>query len=140
MFIIDKNPDRRRQIKEDIATFSARTTKYLNLYRTQIYTEEDATNFQSLIQIRASYIHVRNRVLELASQGKETEALAGFNESLLPADAQVKKAGDKLFEYNMDQGRVRGERIMRFCTITQVALAVASVVIFAVGFFLGLFK
>jgi hypothetical protein len=140
MFITDEDPEHRKQIREDMTGFSARTTKYLNLYRTQINTEEDSTNFQALIHLRSSYIHIRNHVLDLASQGKEKEALVIFNETLMPAHLQVKKAGDRLFEYNMEQGRERGERIMKFCTMTQVLLAVASVVIFAVGFFLGLFK
>ena len=77
---------------------------------------------------------------DLADTGHETEALDLFNTSLIPAHAQVKKAGDKLFEFNMEQGKVRGKKIMLFCTVTQIVLGVASVVIFAIGFFFGLFK
>jgi glycosyltransferase involved in cell wall biosynthesis len=140
LYITEKDPARRKQIRGEMGTFSARTTKYLTLYRAAIFSKEDETNFQSLVQIRNSYIHVRNHVLELADAGQETEALSLFNDSLIPAHSQLKKAGDKLFEYNMEQGRVRGERIMTFCTITQIALGAASVAIFALGFFFGLFK
>ncbi len=140
LYITEKDPARRKEIRGEMAALSTRTTKYLTLYRTAIFSEEDATNFQSLVQLRDSYIHVRNHVLDLADTGRETEALHVFSDSLIPVHAQVKKAGDRLFEYNMEQGRERGGRIMTFCTVTQVVLGVASVVIFAIGFFFGLFK
>jgi len=140
LYVTEKDPARRRQIREQMNVLSSRTSKYLSLYRQSIFSDEDVANFQSLVQIRNSYIRVRNQVLELADAGRETEALAVFNESLLPAHAEVKKAGDHLFEYNMKQGRDRGQRIMTFCTVNQIALGVASVVIFLLGFFFGLFK
>lgn len=140
LYIAAKDPERRKQIRDEMGVVSARTTKYLDLYRTAIFSEEDATNFQSLVQIRTSYIRVRNHILDLADTGRDTEALEVFNTSLLPAHAQVKKAGDKLFEFNMEQGKVRGKKIMLFCTVTQIVLGVASIVIFAIGFFFGLFK
>jgi glycosyltransferase involved in cell wall biosynthesis len=140
LFVTDKDADRRKKIQDDINVFSARTTKYLLLYRNSIYTEEDRTNFQKLIQMRSQYIQIRNRVLGLAKAGRENEAIVLYNNSLMPAHSEVKKAGDKLFEYNMRQGQERGKKIMAFCTVTQVVLAVASVLIFAIGFFFGLFK
>jgi methyl-accepting chemotaxis protein len=124
----------------DIDAFSARTTKYLTLYRQSIYSDEDWTNFQALIRERGQYIKIRQRILTLANQNKETEALAVYNESLLPFHKRVKEAGDKLFEYNRHQGELRGKRIMAFCTVTQIVLGVASILIFVIGFFLGLFK
>ncbi len=140
LFVMDKDPQKRQEILEQIDTFSARTTKYLTLYRQSIYGDEDWTNFQVLIRERARYIQVRQRILNLASQGKENEAMVVYNESLLPIHKIVKDAADKLFEYNMRQGEARGKRIMAFCTVTQIVLGVASVLIFVIGFFLGLFK
>ena len=140
LFVMDKDPQKRQEILEQIDTFSTRTTKYLTLYRQSIYGDEDWTNFQALIRERARYIQVRQRILNLASQGKENEAMVVYNESLLPIHKSVKDAADKLFEYNMRQGEARGKRIMAFCTVTQIVLGVASVLIFVIGFFLGLFK
>jgi hypothetical protein len=40
----------------------------------------------------------------------------------------------------MHQGELRGERIMAICTLTQVVVAIACVIISLLGFFVGLFK
>jgi len=140
LFITDKDPQKRQEILQQIDIFSTRTTRYLTMYRQSIYGDEDWTNFQALIRERDRYIQVRQHVLSLASQGRENEALAVYNESLVPIHKSVKDAADKLFEYNMRQGQARGKKIMAFCTVTQIVLGVASVLIFIVGFFLGLFK
>ena len=140
LFITDKDLEKRREIQRQIDAFNARTTKYLALYRQSIYSDEDWAIFQALIRDRGEYVHVRQRILNLANQGRETEALAVYNGALLTIHKQVKEDADKLFEYNMRQGQIRGKRIMAFCTATQIALGIASVLIFAVGFFLGLFK
>jgi len=140
LYITEKDAARRKQIRSEMDTLNDRTSKYLSLYQKAIFDKEDEANFRSLVQIRNSYIRFRNQVLSLADAGRETEALELFNDSLVPAHSQVKKASDKLFEFNMEQGRVRGKRIMTFCTITQIVLGAASVAIFALGFFFGLFK
>ena len=140
LYVMDKDPQKRQEILQQIDAFGARTTKYLTLYRQSIYGDEDWTNFEALIRERDRYIQVRQRILSLANQGKENEALVVYNESLLPIHKSVKEAGDRLFEYNMRQGEARGQKIMAFCTVTQIILGVASVLIFIIGFFLGLFK
>jgi glycosyltransferase involved in cell wall biosynthesis len=140
LFVTDKDAGRRRQIQNEIDAIGARTTKYLALYRSQIFDEEDRTNFEHLIEVRGKYVEIREQVLNLAAAGREKEALIVYNESLMPMHAEVKEAADKLFEYNMKQGQLRGQRIMRFCTITQIVLGAASVAVFALGFFFGLFK
>jgi hypothetical protein len=140
LFVTDKDAGRRRQIHDDIDSFGARTTRYLALYRNQIFGEEDRTNFEHLVEMRGKYLEIRDRILNLAAAGKENEALIVYNESLMPMHSEVKKAADKLFEYNMKQGQLRGQRIMRLCTITQIVLGLVSVLVFALGFFFGLFK
>jgi glycosyltransferase involved in cell wall biosynthesis len=140
LFVTDDDPARRKKIRGEINTLSARTMNYLMLYQNQIFSDEDETNFQALIQTREKYVRVRDRILDLAASGQEKEALAVYNDQLMPAHNQVKNAADKLFEYNMRQGQARGKRIMAFCTFTQVVLAAASVLVFAIGFFFGLFK
>ena len=140
LFITLKDPESRKKLQAEIDAFGTRTTKYLALYQSQIYEDEDRTNFQTLIRTREEYVNVRDHVLSLANAGKETEALAVYNDSLMPVHSRVKKAADKLFEYNMHQGQFRGRRIMAFCTTTQVLIGVSGVLIFAIGFFIGLFK
>ena len=89
---------------------------------------------------RADYIQIRERVIELALAGKKNEALALYNDSMMSAHKLVKNAGDKVFEYNMRQGAARGRNIMAICTATQIVVALVSVAMFVVGFFIGLFK
>lgn len=140
LLIVMDDPQRRKEIREEINTLSQRTTGYLGDYEKQIYSNEDRTNFQSLIEKRNDYIKIREQVIELAMQGNKDQALALYEESLVPAHKTVKQAGDKLFEYNMRQGQERGRQIMAICSVTQIAVAVVSVAIFLIGFFIGLFK
>ena len=78
--------------------------------------------------------------LNLAEAGKKEEALAMYRNELLPIHAKVKAAADTLFAFNRQKGEERGKRIMTICTITQIMLAVTSVGIFVLGFFIGFFK
>lgn len=139
-FITNDNPAERARLRDEINESSRRTTIYLDEYNTTAFSREDRDNVESLRKIRANYIHVRDQVLDLAVNRKKQEALAMYHDTLLPLHAQLKDAADKLFDYNMRQGQVRGRRIMLICSITQIALAVTSVAIFLLGFFFGLFK
>jgi hypothetical protein len=140
LFIITDDPVRRQEIRQEMETLSQRTTGYLEEYKKSIFEPEDRANFQALLNERAAYIQIRERVIELASAGRKNEALAVYNEAMVPAHKLVKSAGDKVFEYNMRQGEARGRRIMEICTATQIVVAVVSVVMFLAGFFIGLFK
>ena len=60
--------------------------------------------------------------------------------SMLEEYQRYKEAGDRLFEYNMRQGKERGQAIMRVCTATQWVVAGIGVAIFILGFVIGLFK
>ena len=68
------------------------------------------------------------------------EALVQFKEALIPTQARVKQAGDGLLEFNRHQAEQRGQRIMTICTVTQMVVAGAFVLIFFVGFSVGLFR
>ena len=140
LVVVTEDPDQRRVLREEINNLSARTTRWLERYSTQIYSEEDRANYEGLVRERQAYIKIRERVLELAVVGKKTEALALYTETMLPAQSRVKSAADKLFDYNMRLGEVRGREILTRCTVTQITVAVLSVVIFMAGFFIGLFK
>lgn len=138
--IVTENPADRQKIRDEINTLSQRTTGYLEKYKNSIYEAGDRASYQALLKERADYIQIRERVIELALAGKKAEALALYNESMVPEHKRVKSAGDQIFEYNMRQGEARGRRIMAICTATQIVVAVVSVVIFITGFFIGLFK
>ena len=141
LYITVKDAEERSKLRAEMGLLGARTTRYLILYKSTIYENEDRTNFEHLIELRAKYIQVRNQVLDLANKGKEQEALAAYNNLLMPVHDQVKKTADPSFlQYNMHQGQDRGKAIMSFCSITQIVIASAGVLIFVIGFLIGLFK
>ena len=139
-FITSDDAVERDKLRHEIDEMSRRTTIYLDEYEGDIFTREDRANYELLRKVRANYIQIRDQVLTLAGSGKRQQALAMYRNVLLPAHTQLKAAADNLFDYNMRQGRIRGQRIMTICTVTQVVLAVTSVVIFLLGFFIGFLK
>jgi hypothetical protein len=140
LFVTSVDEEQRAKVRQEIDQLSQRTTSFLDKYRQSVFEPEDRTNFLALVDARQHYIQVRNQILDLASAGKQKEALAEYNEALLPAHLAVKKAGDKVMQYNREQGKQRGLKIMRICTATQVYVAITSVIIFILGFLIGLFK
>ena len=93
-----------------------------------------------MLQKRAKYIQIRNDVIALVNQDKKQEATSKCEVSLLPAYLDYKEAGDVLLDYNMQEGRSRGEAIMNVCTVTQLFVATFLVGVFIVGFIIGLFR
>jgi len=140
MLIVTEDPEKRTGIVQEITNLSQRTTSYLADYGQQMFSDEDRKNFQDLMAERTNYNQIRDHVVALALAGKKDEALADYNDKMMPSHRRLKLAGDTLFEYNMKEGATRGRRIMTLCTYTQIGLAVGSVVIFLLGFFIGLFK
>lgn len=140
IFVLSNDAGQREEIRKEIKSLSARTTAYLKMYNASVYDQQDRANYQNLIQARTEYIQIRDHVLQLAADGNRDEALALYKQSLVPKHEQVKSAGDTLFRYNMDQAQSRGKRMMAFCSALQVAIGVFCVVVFVVGFILGLFK
>lgn len=140
LVVVTEDPVQQRAIRDEITMLSTRTTTYLEQYGSQLDSAEDRTNYETLIRERKAYFEIREKVLELAVAGKKSEALALYTQAMVPVHKRVKNAGDKLFEYNRHQGEVRGQDILASCTITQISVAILSVVIFMAGFFIGLFK
>jgi hypothetical protein len=54
--------------------------------------------------------------------------------------SRYRESLSQLFEFNVREGKTRGETIMRVCTITQWVVAGIGVLIFAIGFLIGLFR
>lgn len=140
LLIIAENPARRAELRSEIESLSQRTTGFLDQYEQLIRTDEDRKHFETLVNERAAYLKIRNQIIDLGMNAKKEQALAMFDEVMIPAHKRVKAAGDALFDYNRQQGDIRGKRIMAVCAVTQIAVAIVSVIIFLVGFFIGLFK
>ena len=140
LFVTTDDRQRREQIRNEMSLLAERTRGYLEKYQSSIYTKEDQANFEAVTTLRKEYDRIRDQVLALAATGKKDEAIAMFNESLMPKQAAVKRAGDKLLDYNMRLGETRGRDIMTICSGTQLAVAAVGMVIFILGFFIGLSK
>jgi hypothetical protein len=140
LYVVSENPEQRTRTRSEIETLSQRTGAYLDKYKNQIFSEEDRTNYLTLLQKRDEYIKIRSHVLDLAMSGNRQAALSNYNEQLIPAQGRVKAAADQLLAFNMKQGEFRGQRIMTICTVTQIFVAVACVLVFTLGFFVGFFK
>jgi glycosyltransferase involved in cell wall biosynthesis len=134
--------DRReqQQIRNEISSFSQATTASLNSYRSQMFEPQDDRLFENLVRRRNDYLHVRANVLELVERGDRGTAMRVYRNELAPAYRAYKSAGDKLFEYNIEQGKFRGKNILTVATTTQFVVAAIGIIIFLIGFLVGLFK
>jgi len=140
LFIISDSSEERKSLRDHIDNVSQQTSGYLAQYSHSIFGNDDRKIFDALVTERTAYINLRNHILDLASAGDRAEALKEFNESLMPAQAMVKSAGDRMFDFNIRQGELRSKEIMTACTFTQLTVALIGVVIFVLGFFIGLFR
>jgi glycosyltransferase involved in cell wall biosynthesis len=140
LLIVTKDGEKRAKLHEEINSLSGRTSDYLERYKASILSEDERSIYRAVVEARAEYFVVRDRILSMAEAGRVEEALAQFKEALMPTQARVKQAGDGLLEFNRHQAEQRGQRIMTICTVTQIVVAGAFVLIFFVGFSLGLFR
>jgi glycosyltransferase involved in cell wall biosynthesis len=124
-------------LKNEIERFSLQTTAYLDAYSNQIFAQEDQENYEQLLRRRTEYFQVRAATITLAEQNNRPQVVEKLQRELVPAYQKYKEAGDKLFEFNMRQGNARGLNIMRVCTYTQWIVAAIGMVIFVIGFFIG---
>lgn len=140
LYILADDPDRRAQIWHEIDTLSARTSGYLNEYRAGIHSPEQQHLYDSLVKERNNYIATRNHILEIADTDQRAEAIKQFQEVLLPKHKLIKAAGDELINYDIRQGEARSKDIMIACTLTQITVAIMGIMVFVVGFIIGLFR
>jgi len=78
--------------------------------------------------------------MDLIEQQKRDDAMTLCKDSLLPAYLDYKTTAEKLLKLNAEQGQARGETILRICTVTQYVVAGVGILLFVVGFVIGLFK
>jgi glycosyltransferase involved in cell wall biosynthesis len=137
LYLLTDDPAQRNEYREQIDSFTASTTTYLKKYESDIFTDEDRKNYEAMIRARNAYSLIRGEAVALADAHRGPEAARLLHNKLIPAYQEYKEAANRLFEYNMREGQVRGESIMRLCTITQFVVAFIGVLIFVIGFFLG---
>lgn len=140
LYILAEEPARRAEIRQEIDTLSARTTGYLQEYRTGIHSPQQQMLYDTLVNERQNYIETRNQILELAATGQKTDALNQFQEVLLPKHKRIKTAGDDLINFDIREGETRSKEIMQSCTLTQITVAAIGVLVFIFGFIIGLFR
>ena len=141
MILMTENPDERERYFKEIEEFNQITSVYLNAYSKTIFDEkQDRHLYEALVQRRNQYLEIRRQILILVENHRQTEAVALWPTSLLPAYKQYKAAGEDLLEYNMRLGKTRGESIMRYCVLTQFLVAAFGIALFIVGFMTGIFR
>ena len=139
-YVMSQDPVERAELREKTYSYSRMTSSYLTTYKQQIYDEQDRLLFAALIERRKEYLAVRERVFDLAESNRQAEAMTVFKNELAKAYENYKAAGQKLFEYNIREGKSRGTTIMKVCTITEFIVAGIGIAVFFVGFIAGLFK
>jgi hypothetical protein len=131
------DPAQAGQLRQEMQSFSEQTTSSLEAYKHQIFSPEELANYQDLVQRRAEYFRVREQTIALLAQKGKQEAAGFVRTGLLPAYWEYKAACDKLFDYNVRQGKNQGQSFLTFCTTTQVLACVVAVVIFMMGLLIG---
>jgi glycosyltransferase involved in cell wall biosynthesis len=140
LMVLTVEPEQRALYQNEMLKFSEQTTKSLESYKLSIFSEKDRKIFEQLVARRGYYLEVRERILELLNNNQQEQAIALCQGSLLPAYNLYKESGENLLEYNMREGRQRGESIMRVSSKTQFLVASIGIGLFVVGFMFGLSK
>jgi phage FluMu gp28-like protein len=140
MFLVTENAEQRAQFRKDVESRNQTTSRFLEDYRRVPFSPGEQALFEQVMKRRADYLRLRERVFELADRNQRTQAIEVCNRDLFPVYRDYRDSLNQLFEFNVRQGRTRGETIMRVCTITQWVVAGIGVFIFAIGFLVGLFK
>jgi glycosyltransferase involved in cell wall biosynthesis len=140
MFLVTENAEQRAQLRKDLESHNQATSRILEDYQQVVNSPVERVLYEQVMKGRADYVQLRERILDLADHNQRTQAIDLCNRELFPAYRQYRDSLSQLFEFNVRQGRTRGETIMRGCTITQWVVAGIGIFIFALGFLIGLFK
>jgi glycosyltransferase involved in cell wall biosynthesis len=140
MFLVTENAEQRAQLRKDLESHNQATSRILEDYQQVVNSPVERVLYEQVMKRRADYVQLRERILDLADHNQRTQAIDLCNRELFPAYRQYRDSLSQLFEFDVRQGRTRGETIMRVCTITQWVVAGIGIFIFALGFLIGLFK
>jgi methyl-accepting chemotaxis protein len=139
-FLLAENAEQRAQFRKDIASRNQATSRSLEAYKREPFSSGEQALYDQVLKRRTEYLQLRERIFELADRNQRTQAIDLCNRELIPAYTQYRDSLTQLFEFNVREGQHRGETIMRVCTITQWVVAGIGVLIFAIGFLIGLFR
>lgn len=139
-YLLSSSAPQRAGFRQNIAAANRLTTECLEAYGAGLTDQEARRNFESMRRHREDYVAIRERMLSLAENGKQAAAVALCETELLQAFNVYKREAEQLQEHQIAQSKVRIERATLICTVTQVVVATAAVLLFAVGFLLGFFK
>lgn len=134
------NPEKHARVEKEVESLTQATTLCLDGYKNQIYTREDQALFDKMLQRRAEYLAIRERTIGLIGSNRAQEAKALAKAELMSAYEWYKQSGEKLFDYNVRQGNSRGQNIMTICSVAQFGIAALGILLFLLGFWIGLFK
>ena len=138
--ITSKTKPEEKEAFQEMQELSKEGDQYLKTYEDSIYEPEDRANYSKILQRRATYNQIRQKVLVLLDQDKKQDALMLARANLRPAYFEYIKAGETLIKYNLEQSKIRGDKIIRMCYITQIAVALLAMALFIAGFSIGFFK
>jgi hypothetical protein len=133
-------PAERQHCREDFQRYNVEVSAFVTAYSDSIFTGEDQANYQHLLACRREYLKIHRQIFDLVDAGKYFDAKQLFQTSFMPAYMDYKAAASRVMKYNADEGKSRGEIILQVCTVTQFFIAGAGIVLFAMGFLLGLFR
>lgn len=133
-------PEEFAAYRKELDSYSDQTSKTLELYQQTRFTRPERAIYDQVLEKRKTFHSLRKQVLDLFDQGKKSESVRLCNDSMLPAYLEYKAAAEKLLQFNMQQGKSRGQSILTICLITEYAVAGIGLVLFVVGFFIGLLK
>ena len=134
------DPEERKRYEAEIEQYSRRTSDYLKTYEKTISSEVERQEFDRLMLKREEYQKLRQQSLDLLHQKGSEEALMFCKTSVFPAYVKYKLEGEKLLQFNAQQGQLRGERMIQISTATQYVTAGIVICLFLVGFIIGFFK
>ena len=138
LLLLAESSEQKARLRNEIEMFSLKTTVHLGAYEHQISCSDDRACFDELVHRREDYLQIRKRVMVVLDENQRAAAVAICNQQLLPAYQGYKEAATKLFEYNIQQGEAHGRNIMNYCTATQFIVAAVGVIIFLLGFLIGI--
>lgn len=114
------------------------TTEFWLRYQTSVLDAQDRELFAAAQSARQNFLTVRNEFFLLAQGDDVAGALEVLRSRLTPAYAAYRQAATQLFELNEQIGAERSGRIRVLSMWLPLIAAVASVIIFGLGFLLGL--
>lgn len=134
------SPQDRKAVWEEIQNTSRSTETNLLAFATFINSPSDSNHFELLMRSRETYLSSRENIFQFVESGQAEAAMQLCRTQLFPAFSLYQQEADKLLDSQVQEATRHGERAVRICTATQAGVAVAAMILFAIGFIIGFFK